>query len=83
MLTPLRAAIFAQVVENTTPELSVSNVTIEYYATAESGSFVGVGKEWMPLEGGTKGILTYPAISAGEQQIQISFKGDDTYKASS
>ena len=79
----LRAAIFAQVVENTTPELSVSNVTIEYYATAESGSFVGVGKEWMPLEGGTKGILTYPAISAGEQQIQISFKGDDTYKASS
>ena len=45
----LRAAIFAQVVENTTPELSVSNVTIEYYATAESGSFVGVGKEWMPL----------------------------------
>ena len=79
----LRAAIFAQVVENTTPELTVSNVTIEYYATAESGSFVGVGKEWMPLEGGTKGILTYPAISAGEQQIQISFKGDDTYKASS
>ena len=79
----LRAAIFAQVVENTTPELSVSNVTIEYYATAESESFVGVGKEWMPLEGGTKGILTYPAISAGEQQIQISFKGDDTYKASS
>lgn len=79
----LRAAIFAQVVENTTPELTVSNLTIEYYATAESGSFVGVGKEWMPLEGGTKGILTYPAISAGEQQIQISFKGDDTYKASS
>lgn len=79
----LRAAIFAQVVENTTPELTVSNVTIEYYATAESGSFVGVGKEWMPLEGGTKGILTYPAISAGEQQIQISFKGDNTYKASS
>ena len=79
----LRAAIFAQVVENTIPELTVSNVTIEYYATAKSGSFVGVGEAWMPLEGGTKGILTYPAISAGDQQIQISFKGDDTYKASS
>ena len=79
----LRAAIFAQVVENTTPELTVSDVTIEYYATAESGSFVGVGEAWMPLEGGTKGILTYPAISAGDQRIQISFKGDDTYKASS
>lgn len=79
----LRAAIFAQVVGNTTPELTVSNVTIEYYATAESGSFVGVGEAWMPLEGGTKDLLTYPAISAGEQQIQISFKGDNTYKASS
>ena len=79
----LRAAIFAQVVENTTPELMVSNVTIEYYATAESGSAGNIGKEWMPLEGGTKDLLTYPAISAGDQQIQISFKGDDTYKASS
>ena len=79
----LRAAIFAQVVENTIPELTVSNVTIEYYATAKSGSFVGVGEAWMPLEGGTKDLLTYPAISAGEQQIQISFKGDNTYKASS
>ena len=79
----LRAAIFAQVVENTTPELTVSNVTIEYYATAESGSFVGVGKEWMPLEGGTKGILTYPAISAGDQQIRISYAGNDTYGAAS
>ena len=61
----------------------VSNVTIEYYATAESGSAGNIGKEWMPLEGGTKDLLTYPAISAGDQQIQISFKGDDTYKASS
>lgn len=75
----LRAAIFAQVVENTTPELTVSDVTIEYYATAESGSLGSAGKEWMPLEGGTKGILTYPAISAGKQKIQISYAGNDTY----
>ena len=75
----LRAAIFAQVVENTTPELTVSDVTIEYYATAESGSFVGVGEAWMPLEGGTKDLLTYPAISAGKQKIQISYAGNDTY----
>ena len=79
----LRAAIFAQVVENTTPELTVSNVTIEYYATAESGSFVGIGKAWMPLEGGTKGILTYPAISEGNQQIRISYAGNNTYGATS
>ena len=79
----LRAAIFAQVVENTTPELTVSDVTIEYYATAESGTFVGIGKAWMPLEGGTKDLLTYPAISAGDQQICISYAGNDTYGAAS
>ena len=79
----LRAAIFPQVVENTTPELTVSDVTIEYYATAESGSWGSAGKEWMPLEGGTKGILTYPAISAGDQQIRISYAGNDTYGAAS
>ena len=79
----LRAAIFAQVVENTTPELMVGDVTIEYYATAESGSWGSAGKEWMPLEGGTKGILTYPAISAGDQQIRISYAGNDTYGAAS
>ena len=75
----LRAAIFAQVVENTTPELTVSDVTIEYYATAESGSAGNIGKAWMPMEGGTKDLLTYPAISAGKQKIQISYAGNDTY----
>lgn len=79
----LRAAIFAQVVGNTTPELTVSNVTIEYYATAESGSFVGVGEAWMPLEGGTKDLLTYPAISAGKQKIQISYAGNNKYFSTS
>lgn len=79
----LRAAIFAEVVENATPELKVSDVTIEYYATAESGSFVGVGKAWMPLEGGTKDLLTYPAISAGEQKIRISYAESDTYFSTS
>lgn len=79
----LRAAIFAQVVENTAPDLKVNDVTIEYYATATTGAAVGLGKNWAPLEGGKVDGLNYPAISAGDQQIQISFKGDDTYKASS
>lgn len=77
----LRENIFSLVVESTKPELTVNDVTIEYYATAKSGSAGNIGKEWMPLEGGTKGILTYPAISAGEQKIQISYKGSDDYKA--
>ena len=59
------------------------SVTIEYYATATTGAAVGFGKNWAPLEGGKVDGLNYPAISAGDQQIQISFKGDDTYKASS
>ena len=79
----LRERIFDQVVESTTPDLKVNDVTIEYYATATTGAAVGFGKNWAPLEGGKVDGLNYPAISAGDQQIQISFKGDDTYKASS
>ena len=79
----LRERIFDQVVESTTPDLKVNDVTIEYYATATTGAAVGFGKNWAPLDGGKVDGLNYPAISAGDQQIQISFKGDDTYKASS
>lgn len=71
----LRENIFSLVVESTTPKLTVNDVTIEYYATGK------IRKNWAPLEGGKVDGLNYPAISAGEQQIQISFKGDDTYKA--
>lgn len=77
----LRENIFSLVVENTKPELTVSDVTIEYYATAKSGSIGNLGKDWVPLEGGKVDGLNYPAISAGEQQIQISYKGSDDYKA--
>ena len=73
----MRTAIFNTVVASTTPELSASDVVIEYYATAESGSVGDLGKAWMPLEGG-KDTLTYPAISTGEQKIRISYAGADT-----
>ena len=80
----LRAAILQQVVdEGTTPPLTAENTEIKYYATATTGAAVGFGKNWAPLEGGKVDGLNYPAISAGDQQIQISFKGDDAYKASS
>ena len=80
----LRAAILQQVVdEGTTPSLTAENTEIKYYATATTGAAVGFGKNWAPLDGGKVDGLNYPAISAGDQQIQISFKGDDTYKASS
>lgn len=82
----LREAIFQSMVKETSPQLSVSDVTIEYYAKAESGSVGDIGKAWMPLEGGSNTVIgipvKYPAISAGTQQIRISFNGDREYSAS-
>ena len=70
----LRAAILQQVVdEGTTPSLTTENTEIKYKHT------VAFADTWVDLDGGK----IAPAISAGDQQIQISFKGDDTYKASS
>ncbi len=80
----LRTSILAQVVDqDSAPSLTAENTEIKYYATATTGAAVGFGKNWAPLEGGKVDGLNYPAITAGDQQIQISFKGDDAYKASS
>lgn len=77
----LRADMFSAAMASSTPSLTVDDVTIEYYATATSGSIGDAGKEWMPLEGGKGGFLnlTYAAISAGEQQIRITWGGSDDY----
>ena len=79
----LRAAIFDQVVESTAPDLKVDDVTIEYYATATTGSLGALGRAWAPLEGGTVNSVNYPAISAGEQKIRISYDESDTYFSTS
>lgn len=75
----LGRAIFAAAVQEITPELQAEDVSIEYYATATTGSVGDLGKAWMPLEGGKKDGLPYPAISAGTQRIRISWAGNDTY----
>lgn len=74
----LRESIFNTVVASTTPELTLSDVTIEYYATATTGSVGDLGKAWVALDGGKSNGLTYPAISAGAQQIRISYAGTET-----
>ncbi len=67
----LRAAILQQVVdEGTTPSLTTENTEIKYKFTFGT---------WVDLDGGK----IAPAVSAKSYEIQISFKGDDTYKASS
>lgn len=73
----VRALIMAGIA--TEPALGVEDVTIEYYATASSGSAAGIGRAWMPLEGGKSGLLSYPAMGVGEQEIKISYAGSDEY----
>ena len=77
----LRENIFSLVVEGTTPKLTVDDVTIEYYAKFATEA----DRQWVPLEGKTIAIagqeFGYPAISAGEQKIKVSYKGSDDYKA--
>ena len=77
-----KEAIFEAVVESSTPALTLSDVTMEYYATADSGTALGFGQAWVPLEGG-KGDelvpLTYPAIGLGQQEIRISWGGNEEY----
>lgn len=81
----LYKAIWENVVESTVPELSLDDVTIKYYATAESGKIGDEGKDWLPLEGGQKSwrdtaiTLTYPAISEGNKKILFEFKGNANY----
>lgn len=77
----IRQQVWDAVVVSTNPALTVDDVTIEYYATAESGSWGSVGKAWMPLEGGTKDLLTYPAIDEGTQEVRITWGGSKDYAA--
>ena len=77
----IRQQVWDAVVVSTNPALTVDDVTIEYYATAERGSLGSVGKAWMPLEGGTKDLLTYPAIGEGTQEVRITWGGSKDYAA--
>ena len=70
-------AIVRAVVKSVKP--ADAALTVEYYATATSGSLGSAGKDWAPLEGGKVGLLTYPAISEGEQQIRLTYAGDKNY----
>ena len=79
----VRQNIFDAVVESTTPEMTISDVTIEYYATATTGAAGSLGKAWVRLEGGKEGLLTYPAMGTGSQEIMISYAANDTYSEAS
>lgn len=74
-----KEAIFEAVVESSTPELALNDVTMEYQATA-GGDFLGsMVHEWAPLEGGKVKGIPYPAIGLGQQQIRIFWGGNAEY----
>lgn len=75
-------AIF-NLLETKEPEdITLDDLTIEYYTAAESGSIGSLGKAWVPLEG-EKETLTYPGISEGTQTIRVSYAGDKTHNPTS
>lgn len=74
----VRQQIWENVVASTTPELTLADVTIEYYATATSGAVGSLGHAWVALEGATN-TLTYPAMTEGTQKIRVSYAGDETH----
>lgn len=64
--------------------LTPDDFTMAYYASnVVNGEIDGGVMQWAPIEGGTVNYLTYPQMGAGEQQIRISFKGNEDYRPSS
>ena len=79
----MRENIFSAAVASSEPQLTVNDVTIEYYATAVTGAVGSLGKAWVPLEGGTVNALKYPAMSEGTWSIRISYGENDQYYGTS
>lgn len=75
----VRQQIWNNVVASTAPDLTLNDVTIEYYATATSGAVGSLGKNYAPLQGGQVSGLTYPAMDEGTQKIKVSWDGNETY----
>ncbi|MCI8428901.1 MAG: hypothetical protein HFI16_01410, partial [Lachnospiraceae bacterium] len=74
----LKEAVFDAVIAES-EVLTKENVSIEYYATAKSGSVGSLGKGWAPLGGGKVSGLEYPGIPAGVQTVRISWPGSRIY----
>ena len=71
----LHDAIFNAVVASS-DILTTDNVTVEYYYNGVTE----LDSKWLPLEGqAVVGSVGYPAISAGEKKIRISWPGNQQY----
>lgn len=89
----LKERIMEKVV--TTPaDIDRSSIVLTYEASADLSDLGNnklidkiaelAGKEWMPIDGGSKKILgfdvPYFAMNVGENKIKLSWEGNDTYK---
>ena len=72
----IESTVFDAIVDSA--PFTASDVRIEYYAEATTGSFGNAGKKWVPLTGDTADILSYPAISEGTWSIHIIYPGSQT-----
>lgn len=71
----LEDAIFNAVVASS-DVLTADNVTVTYYYKG----ITDLDSKWLPLEGqAVVGSVGYPAISAGEQKVRISWPGSQQY----
>lgn len=76
----LKTRLFDAVVAGTEPSgLTAADVTVEY----QTKDITALKKDWVPLEGGQKGVFNYPAISEGTQNIRITYAGNWQYGGTS
>lgn len=68
--------IFDKVIATSTPKLTVDDVTIQYHAKG----LIGLTNKWVSIKGEKVNGVNYPAISEGEQEIRINYKGSKDYK---
>lgn len=68
--------IFDKVIATSTPKLTADDVTIQYHAKG----LIGLTNKWVSIKGEKVNGVNYPAISEGEQEIRINYKGSKDYK---
>ena len=68
--------IFDKVIATSTPKLTVDDVTIQYHAKG----LISLTNKWVSIKGEKVNGVNYPAISEGEQEIRINYKGSKDYK---
>lgn len=68
----VRAMVLEQIVSTTPEGLTADDLHVTYYAAS---SLTGLKHDWVDFEGSSR----YPAMGSGEQQIKISYDGNESY----